>query len=336
MKKVLLNVAIIAAMLGVMMSSCKKEESTQMKNGVAQTEQSMSPSEQRVLDFLADYKAVKGGAKADGEDVTPEVARWQIEKVFNYCYSFTEDQLSNMRQDKVSVTMPKVNVEGKISYYDLLETYGKVVDAVREAYKAINLEGKTLKFVTISIDEVEVKDNNSLTVVMNTGSSISNETTDDCFIWGTNGIFELPGRAPEQLQDSVNRYDAYYMLYYNPCPSCYTYLDTIYTYAIYYGNVNNGLFYASGLTYQETLDYQLCWGGDLDDEIDYIISLGHPGQPTNLYNIDWYYYTIIRSDSAQPEELGYYDVWHSAEVKYCRRLWRQYGNEYPISIETEE
>jgi hypothetical protein len=95
------------------------------------------------------------------------------------------------------------------------------------------------------------------------------------------------------------------------------------------------LFYATGLTYQETLDYQLCWGGELDDEIDYIISLGHPGQPTNLYNIDWYYYTIIGSNSVQLEGLGYIAS-HSAEVKYCRRLWRQYGNKYPISIDTDE
>ena len=333
--KTLVAAIMVVATGAVIMVGCKKEESAQMESGVAQTEQSMLPSEQKILDFLTDYKAMKQGAKADGEDVTPEMARWQIEKVFNYCYSFTEDQLSNMRQVEVNVTMPKVNDEGKISYCDLLETYGNVVDVVREAYKAIDLEGKTLKFVTISIDKEEVKDTKSLTIVMNTGSSISNETPDNCFIWGTNGIFEMSGRAPEQLQDSVYRYDAYYTLYYNPCPSCYTYLDTIYTFAIYNGNPNNGLFYATGLTYQETLDYQLCWGGELDDEIDYIISLGHPGQPTNLYNIDWYYYTIIRSNSAQFEDLGY-NAWHSAEVKYCRRLWRQYGKEYPISIDTDE
>ena len=91
MKKVLLSVAIIAAMLGVMMSSCKKEESAQMKNGVAQKEQSMLPTEQRILNFLADYKAMKQGAKTDGEAVTPEQLRYLCETTVNYCYGFTQD-----------------------------------------------------------------------------------------------------------------------------------------------------------------------------------------------------------------------------------------------------
>lgn len=72
MKKLLLCAVIVAAMLGVVMSSCKKEESTQMKEGVAQTEQSMSPEEQKGLNFLADYEAMKQGGKTEGEAVTPE------------------------------------------------------------------------------------------------------------------------------------------------------------------------------------------------------------------------------------------------------------------------
>lgn len=66
MKKVLLCAAIITAMMGVMMdsNSWKKEENTQKKGCVLQSEQSMSPSELIVLDFYADYKAIYGGAKA--------------------------------------------------------------------------------------------------------------------------------------------------------------------------------------------------------------------------------------------------------------------------------
>ena len=140
MKKVLLSVAIIAAMLGVMMSSCKKEESAQMKNGVAQTEQSMSPSEQRIIDFLADFEAMKQGAKAEGESVTPEQARWQWETTLNYCYGFTQTDLTSMRHDTLRVAMPKTNAQGNVDYTDLMATYNDIVSTVRNAYVNIDME----------------------------------------------------------------------------------------------------------------------------------------------------------------------------------------------------
>lgn len=44
--KTLVAAMIIAATSAAIMVGCKKEESAQMKDGVAQTEQSMSPTEQ--------------------------------------------------------------------------------------------------------------------------------------------------------------------------------------------------------------------------------------------------------------------------------------------------
>lgn len=341
MKKVLLSVAVIAAMVGVVMSSCKKDESTQQNKGVAQTEQSVSKSEQGIIDFLADFSAMKQGVKAEGEAVKPEIARWQIEKTFNYCYSFTEDQLSDMRQDVVSVAMPKVNAEGTISYGDLLEAYGNVVDAVREAYKSIELEGKTLKFVTISVGKDETKGEDSFIVHMNTGSSRGIDPgippVSGCFIWGTLGPFEIDGTVVSRLQNKVDHYDDSLMLYYNPCPSCYTYLDTVYTYAKYKGDTINDLFYSSGLTLEQVQHCMIC-EDEIDSEYNYVISLGHPGQPTNLYGRDWYYCTVISSDGnvIQPYAAQLYQIWHQVEIKYCIRRWRQHGGEYPMPIDEEQ
>ena len=46
--KTLVAAAILVVATGaVIMVGCKKEENAQMKDGVAQTEQSMSPSEQK-------------------------------------------------------------------------------------------------------------------------------------------------------------------------------------------------------------------------------------------------------------------------------------------------
>lgn len=53
--KTLVAAIVIAVSIAAIMIGCKKEESAQMKNGAAQTEQNMSESERSVLDFLANY-----------------------------------------------------------------------------------------------------------------------------------------------------------------------------------------------------------------------------------------------------------------------------------------
>lgn len=54
--KTLVAAIMVVATGAVIMVGCKKEENAQIKDGVAQTEQGMSQSEQKVLDFLIDYK----------------------------------------------------------------------------------------------------------------------------------------------------------------------------------------------------------------------------------------------------------------------------------------
>ena len=88
--KTLVAAIMVVATGAVIMVGCKKEENAQIKDGVAQTEQSMSPTEQKVLDFLADYDAMKRGAKVDGESVTPEGLRPLCETTINYCHGFTQ------------------------------------------------------------------------------------------------------------------------------------------------------------------------------------------------------------------------------------------------------
>ena len=45
--KTLVAAIVVAASVAAIMVGCKKEESAQMKDGAAQTEQNMSPSEQK-------------------------------------------------------------------------------------------------------------------------------------------------------------------------------------------------------------------------------------------------------------------------------------------------
>ena len=343
MKKFLLGAVMIAAMMGVVMSSFKKEDSAQMKDGVAQTEQSMSPSEQRIIDFPADFEAMKQGAKAEGEAMTPENACKHLEVVFNYCYGFTQDQLIDMRMDTVRVTMPKTDIEGNICYNDLLTTYGNIVAAARETYKGIDLVGKTLKFVTMTIDDEGAKDGDEIIIVMNTGGDGDGLDPEgpfevgECYIWGSLDEYETTTSAAGKVKGAINSYDASKMLDYNPCASCYTYIDNIHTDTIYYGFMenNDSLFNATGLTLEEVLNYQLCYD-DLNREYFFTVKRGHWGLPTNLYDQDWYYYTIVSSKGKQTAPDGLYNIWHVVKILHCTRHWRNDGNEYPVPIDNDD
>lgn len=341
MKKVLLSVAIIAATLGVMMSSCKKEESALMKEGVAQTEQSMSPTEQRVLDFLADYDAMKRGAKVDGESVTPELLRHLCETTVNYCYGFTQDHLTDVRMDTIHVAMPKTDALGNIAYNDQLATYGEIISAIRETYKSINMENKTLKFVMMSLNNKAKDGDNDITIVMNTGRNTDGIdpqgpfNVDECYLWGIMGNLESTNTAVWQEYLKVLDYDYQMMYYYTPCPTCTTWIDNI-SDTTYYGYLenNDSLFYATGLTLEEVLNYQLCYD-DLNREYFFIVKRGHWGQPTNLYNVDWYYYTNVFSNGA-PIGHDLFSIWHYFTVFRCTRHWRHGDAPYPIPIDEEQ
>lgn len=351
MKKLLLGAVMIAAMMGVMMSSCKKEESAQMKDGVAQTEQSMSPTEQKVLDFLSDYDAMKRGAKVDGESVTPELLRHLCETTVNYCHGFTQSYLTDVRNDTVYIPMPKVDGQGNIAYQDLLETYGNIVDVVRKAYKAIDLENKTLQFVTMSINgKGRDEDGENLVIVLRTGSdSEGTETPDpgpwywipfhygECYVWGNFGPFSSTNTAVWWLQYWLNRYDLFHMLMYNPCPNCVTFIEDPYIFDTYIGNgETDSIFFVTGIPYNEAVSYQICWQ-DLNRYHAYNVQLGHyEGMPTNLYNQDWYYKTEIRAGHRGGEEDPCVSIYHIVDIWHAVRRWRvDNSGTYPTPIDNE-
>ena len=182
--KTLFAAIIVVATVAAIMVGCKKEESAQMKDGAAQTEQNMSESEQRVLDFLADYDAMKRGVKTEGEPVCPEDVRWLCETTLNYRHGFSHLLTTNRRLDTVRVALPKMNEQGYIEYMDVLRTYDKIVGAVRETYKAIDLEKKTLQFVMMTIEDGHDRDcSEEIVVVMNTGSETEYSGDVEDFPW---------------------------------------------------------------------------------------------------------------------------------------------------------
>ncbi len=343
MKKVLFSAAMFATIAGVMlMTSCKKQQDTIVKKDAAPFEQGVSGSEQKIIDFIDSYSAFKKGAKVEGESVSLEEARWQWETTFNYCYGFTQSHLLNMRADTVSVSVPEADGEGNISYSDLLGTYGAIIDAVRKAYANIDMDAKTLQFVMMDVEDSS-RDAMNVRVILNTGSDVVDGVDTvytgpwygvpfvygECYPWGLAGPFSTMDNAAHQLQNKIEIYDANHSYYYVPCPNCYTYIENINSVVNLSGQNDNNLFYIQCETGNELSNYQICWT-DLNRYYAYYIQLGHyENMPTNLYNQDWYYRTIVKPYNHK------YTGWHNVQVLNCTRHWR-HNDEYPITIDPEE
>lgn len=303
--KTLVAAMIIAATGAVIMVGCKKEESAQMKDGVAQTEQSMSVVEQKVLDFLGAYEDMKQGAKIENETVSPEEARWQWETTLNYCYGFSLEYLTDLRVDTISLAMPKADETGNIAYNDMLNTYTNIVDAVRNTFKSIAQENKVLQFVMINLDNTKTEVD-SISIVINTGSRGIDPGTPDpqpypwygipftegeCYRWGCPYWIQVYPNATAKLQNHIAAYDDIHAIAQAP----HSFIVNPHHFVTYQGGVNeiDWLFSLIGLTEEEALNYQLCWEY-LNWEYAQIMQHTHtPAMEIRPYGHDGYYQTRV-------------------------------------------
>ena len=361
MKKVFKSAAFLVATAGLIFNiSCKKQLDNPINNSVALSEQEVSTSEQKVVGFLKNYTAVKNGAKIDGEAVTPENARWYFETTLNYCYGFTQDLLTNSRMDTVYVTLPETDAQGNISYNDLMDTYGSIIETVRDTYMTINMENKTLQFVMMNLDNNSARNEGSrVQVIMNTGSKDIDPGTPtpnpnpgpwygipfslgDDWIWGLNrGKCDgsvLTSDAAQQLTEKVLNYDIANMLYYNPCPTCYTFIEnphTVYLFTGFHGT-NDSIFHATGLTWEEVENYCIPYR-DMNKYYAWIMQQSHyPGMIINPYGRDWYYKVQVEDSRCIDDRNGInnlWRIWHEITVINATRWWRKLDPSYPVPID---
>ena len=348
--------AICVTTMATVLYGCKKQEEGPRSNSAAQTEQGMSPSERKVLDFLADYEAVKRGAKAEGEAVTPEEARWQWETTLNYCYGFPDETLCNTRLDTVRVAMPKTNEEGYLDYGDILEAYGNIVATVREVYKAIDLEDKTLQLVMLRLEKCISKDDvsDSLDIVLNTGSNISEGVSqwtqptgpwyvgpfdkDDDWIWGLDqgrcDGTEPGSDAADQLNRAIAYYDFIYGQVQNPCPTCHLYfVDGPNVEFLYIGLSNDWVFSDTCSSSGCELTYCI-EGEELEYYYEQILLHTHTeNMETNPIGYYGYYKTDVSDvyiGSISPISV----MQHVVRVYYATKVWRDdNGTTYPIPLD---
>lgn len=347
-RKYFVAATIVVAATAAVLVGCKKEKEEMNDDNASKTQVVLS-TEQKVTDFLADLEATKRGVKIEDETICSEDARWLWETTLNYRHGFSHMLTTNVHLDTVRVPLPQADEAGYFKYSDVIETYGKIVTAVRNEYKTIELENKTLQFVMMSIEDGLSKDcDGDIVVVMNTGSKTEyddNEFEDDpwygvpfaegtCLRWGnmTNTISSNTGCY--WIQYWINYFDLIHQCFYVPCPTCYTYfLVEPYVVTTIHGNLNDtNTFYEEGLTYNQAVNFQICWE-DLNLYYSYILMSGHEeGGCTNVYGEDSYYATIVM-DKSKEVYNNYWSIYYEADIYNATRVWRSdpaYPNPVPI------
>lgn len=358
MNKFFRTAAFVAATVGLLTNaSCKKNEEGDLINkGMAQTEQSMSPAEQKVLDFLQAYDDMNRGAKVEGEAMCPEDALWNWETTLNYCHGFSHEILGDLRIDTVRVAMPKANNDGFIDYNDALAAYGDIVDAVRDDYKAIDMDGKTLQFVMMDIENGTSRDGgDDIVITLTTGRNNGNDndgfsTTPpypwyrgpfvegDNWIWGWNkGKCDgsvLTSDAAQQLTLAIGHYDTIHWAEYVPCHGCHPYFIVDPTLEASFENDGNMTwpFFASGLTYDEAQNYCIPWQ-DMNMYYEAIMQATHTeNMVTNPFGYYGYYQTQVVTKIGIHSQSSLYTIKHHVKLYFATRGWRT-DTGYPMPID---
>lgn len=342
-KRFFIATLLVVAATSVAVVSCKKETqnaSQKQNNAPNGTEQNMSLAEQRVLNFLDAFDAMKRGEKAEGEPVSIADACQLMETTLNYCHGYTHEQISSLRHDTIRMALPKGDAQGNITQTEMLETYETLRNAVRDAYVSIEMEDKALMFVMLNLDGNAAKDGNkNVEIVLTVGRhdiGTPQQPTpypwygvpfnnSECYNWA-----EFAG----VLTEKVAQYDLRNMAVYNPCPTCYTFIENPHTEFIYVGGQNNDcMFYECGLTYDEVENYQICW--PLTQEIYACImeTTHYEGMLINPYGYEWYYYTEVWPYPQPNPEDNTFCITYYYIVMNATRWWRNNNGVYPIPID---
>lgn len=151
MKNNLLKATTLFCVVAVL-GACNKDKSTG-PNQDAGTMQVNDPIEQ-LRTFRKQLETATPGAK-DGETMTFSDALWGIENNFNLTYSDVESYYSKVNDHEFDLNLP-VGTDQQVLVNDVASLYSQVIDQVREAYLADELENKG--FLSLNIKDAEEED----------------------------------------------------------------------------------------------------------------------------------------------------------------------------------
>lgn len=154
MKKVLFSVAMIAVFVGVMMTSCKKEnETVSNEKGQIEVNDPQNDAEvSRILDFKkkVDERKANPGMKS-GETMTLEEAMDNVVDLFNVTYTEPTAYYTATESHQFSINVP-LTVDGEVLVDDVVAAYEQAVAEAREAYHTSSLANKSYRRLMVTFD----------------------------------------------------------------------------------------------------------------------------------------------------------------------------------------
>lgn len=154
MKKVLFSVAMIAVFVGVMMTSCKKEnETVSNEKGQIEVNDPQNDAEvSRILDFKkkVDERKANPGMKS-GETMTLEEAMDNVVDLFNVTYTEPTAYYTATESHQFSINVP-LTVDGEVLVDDVVAAYEQAVTEARGAYHASLFANKGYRCLMVTFE----------------------------------------------------------------------------------------------------------------------------------------------------------------------------------------
>ena len=154
MKKVLFSVAMIATFVGVMMTSCKKENETVLYKKVP-TEINNPQNDavvRRILDFKKKVDERKSNPDMKSEEtMTLERAINSVVDLFNVTYTHPMAFYTVLESHQFSINVP-LTIDGEVLVDDVVAAYEQVVNEAREAYHGSLLTNKSYRRLMVTVE----------------------------------------------------------------------------------------------------------------------------------------------------------------------------------------
>ena len=154
MKKTLFCVAMVAVIVGVLITSCKKEKET-ILNENGQSEMN-NPQNNAVVSRILGFKKQVEARKANpgmksGETLSLEDAMNNVVDLFNVTYTEPVAYYTQSEGYDFTVNVP-LTADGMVRIDDAVAAYEQAVTAAREAYHASSLTDKAYKRLMVTCE----------------------------------------------------------------------------------------------------------------------------------------------------------------------------------------
>jgi hypothetical protein len=157
MKTRIFMLLTVAAMAGLLITACQKEQQTDGLDPLS-AEQVYTPKASKLVQEINSFKQKMTVVRENphlksGELMSKEEARWNIETLFNVTYGFPDDAYGRTVSDSTTVYLP-VDASGNALLEDVVAVYDQIHDLVSQFYLSHNFEEKGFLLLQLQTGEV--------------------------------------------------------------------------------------------------------------------------------------------------------------------------------------